>query len=310
MFRGEWRVVKLVEGMTGLRVEAVLDDNGEELKGQFLDSRNNPMNNPPVVWYSGSRAGFGRGQLPLLSLANLTLDWFREYSDLKELLHKTAMPVPVRKGMLNTGPNGSTPTMILGPNSGLDLPVDGSFAFEEVAGSSLAQHVEHLKHIENLIDRQTMNFLLSGSTEKTATQSLLESAQLQASLTSMAEGKSSAMESLFRIWCQFTGEPIVPGAGIDLDSGVFDQPVTKEQLDTAQDLYDSSLLTRKSVVELVARAGMLPPDQTADDELKLLEEEDRKREANRPKTPGVDQIPGLMGMDGTVPAESALAGVQ
>ena len=310
MFRDEWRVVKLVQGSTGLRVEAVVDESGEEVKGQFLDSRNRPMNNPPVVWYSGSRAGFGRGQLPLLSLANLTLDWFREYSDLKELLHKTAMPVPVRKGMLGTGPSGSTPPMILGPNSGLDLPQDGSFAFAEVAGSSLAQHVDHLKHIENLIDRQTMNFLLSGATEKTATQSLLESAQLQASLTSMAEGKSSAMESLFRIWCQFTGEPIIPGAGIDLDSGVFDQPVTPDQLRLAKDLYNDSLLTRASVVALEARAGMLPPDQTADDELKLLDEADRKRETGRPKTPTADQIPGLMGMDGTVPAEPALAGVR
>jgi hypothetical protein len=230
--------------------------------------------------------------LPLLSLAHLTLDWFREYSDLKELLHRTAMPVPVRKGMLASGPNGATPALILGPNSGIDLPKDGSFEFAEVAGGSLAQHVEHLKHIETLIDRQTLSFLLSGGgdAQKTATQSLLESAQLQASLASMAEGKSSAMESVFRIWGMFSGETVRDGAGIDLDSGVFDEPVTPEKLQMAGQLYDNSLLTRETVVRLAARAGMLPPGRTVEQELAALVEDERQRELNRPPAPGPDDL--------------------
>jgi hypothetical protein len=303
MVRGEWKVIEFKDTDSGPVPQIAKDENGEDLAGTFTDYRNQPMENPPVVWYSGSRSGFGRGDLPLLSLANLTLDWFREYSDLKELLHKTAMPVPVRKGMYGTGPGGTTPAMILGPNSGLDLPENGSFNFAEVAGSSLAQHVEHLVHIEKLIDRQTMNFLLSGSTEKTATQSLLESAQLQASLTSMAEGKSSAMESLFRIWGQFTGEMVPNGAGIDLDSEVFDRPVTAATLDTAERLYNSNLLTRQTVVELAARVGVLPPNRTVKDEVKALEKEDARREASRPAVPGTDEIAGLMGLEGALPAE-------
>lgn len=293
---GQWRLVRLKEGPTGLREEVVRDDRGDELVGVYRDHRDQPLRRPPVVWYSSDRTGFGSGMLPLLSLANLTLDWFREYSDLKELLHKTAMPVPVRKGVAGTGPKGTTPALILGPNSGLDLPKDGSFEFAEVSGGALGQHVEHLKHIETLIDRQTLSFLLSGGSEaqKTATQSLLESAQLQASLASMAEGKSSAMESLFQIWGMFTGEVVPAGAGIDLDSGVFDEPVTPEKLGVAQTLYDNSLLTRASVVKLAARAGMLPPGQTPDKEVAALEQEEKDRLAARPAVPGADQLSGGM----------------
>lgn len=292
MEAGEWRVVRLRESAAGLTEEVVRGDNGEELVGTFEDARGNPLTMPPVVWYSSDRTGFGAGMLPLLSLAHLTLDWFREYSDLKELLHRTAMPVPVRKGMLGAGPKGTTPALILGPNSGIDLPKDGEFSFAEVAGSSLSQHVEHLKHIETLIDRQTLSFLLSGGSDaqKTATQSLLESAQLQASLASMAEGKSSAMESIFRLWGMFTGEAVPAGAGIDLDSGVFDEPVTAKKLTVAQQLYDNSLMTRESVVRLAARAGLLPPGRTVEDELKALGEEDQQRVVGQPPTPGPDDL--------------------
>ena len=305
MAGGEWKVVKLVATEHGYQEVVATDDDGKPLEGEFTDADGKRMEFPPVVWYSSNRGGFGRGQLPLLSLANLSLDWFREYSDLKELLHKTAMPVPVRKGMLRSGPKGTTPPMILGPNSGLDLPADGSFDFVEVSGSSLAQHVEHLKHIETLIDRQTLSFLFSGGdAEKTATQSILESAQLQASLASMAEGKSSAMESLFQVWGRFSGESVKDGSGIDLDSGVFDQPVTPEKLRMAKDLYNDNLLTRGSVVALEAKAHFLPPDKTVEDEIKELEDQEEEDLSvnGGPDVPGANDLAdGLQGLPGQAP---------
>lgn len=274
---GEWMLIKLVEGGTGWMPEMVDE-------GVFESSNGQPLSRPPVTWYSGSRSGFGRGIPTLLSLANLTLDWFREYSDLKELLHRTAMPIPVRKGMA-VGPGNTAPPMILGPNSGIDLPENGSFSFAEVTGSSLSQHVEHLKHIETLIDRQTLSFLFSGDAQKTATQSMLEAAQLQATLSSLAEGKSSAMESVFQIWGQYTGEVVKPGAGINLDSGVFDQPVGVEQIRLVRELYGDGLLTKASAVQMIGKAHLLPPSVTPDAEVAAIgaeEDESRRREGRTP----------------------------
>lgn len=290
MVGGNWSVIRLKQGTAGLMPEVVTDENGDPMQGTFKSASGQEFVTPPIAWYSGTRSGFGRGMLPLLSLANLTLDWFREYSDLKELLHRTAMPVPVRKGMIGSGPGGSTPTLILGPNSGVDLPENGSFEFAEVAGGSLAQHVEHLKHIETLIDRQTLSFLSDNAGSKTATQSMIEAAQMQATLSSMAEGKSNAMSSLFAIWCQFTGETLDPTAGIDLDSGVFDQPIGVDQVKLAQELYNSNLLTRASVVDLEKRAGLLPPSRTVEQEVAALEEEDALLAP--PETPGTADLAG------------------
>jgi hypothetical protein len=283
---GDWQLIELVQSGDGWRPQVVIGPDGERMEGTFNGPGDRPLSRPPVIWYSGGRAGFGRGMPTLLSLAQLTLDWFREYSDLKELLHRTAMPVPVRKGMIGAGPGGSTPPMILGPNSGIDLPAGGEFNFAEVAGGSLAQHVEHLKHIETLIDRQTLSFLFSGDAQKTATQSMLEAAQLQATLSSLAEGKSSAMESVFQLWGQFTGETVAPGAGINLDSGVFDQPVGVEQVRLVRELYNDGLMTRASAVQLIGKAHLLPPDQTPDKEVAQLEAE----EPLPAETPGVDDL--------------------
>ena len=45
-------------------------------------------------------------------------------SDLHELIHKCAMPVPVRTGA-KTGPDGQPLPLILGPNTAVDLDTEG-----------------------------------------------------------------------------------------------------------------------------------------------------------------------------------------
>lgn len=269
---GEWKVFKLVGERGGLRAEVEINSSGNPMEGWFRGTNGDVLTRPPVQWYPGAGESFGNGELPLLPLANYALDHFREYSDLKELLHKTAMPVPVRIGAVGSGPNGTTPTWVLGPNSGVDIPTGGDFKFAEVVGSSLDKHEQHLIHIENLIDRKTLSFLFSGA-QKTATQANLESVQMQATLQTVGEAKQSLVQSLMAIWCQFSGETLAADAGLELAEGIFDQPVTVEKITVAQDLYDNSLLSKKSVLYLEQKLGMLPPGKSIDDELKDIKAE-------------------------------------
>lgn len=266
---GAWRLVEIKDG------KEVEVENGS---GFFTAPNGDPLAHPPVRWYSASNEGFGRGQLPLLALANHTLDWFREYSDVKELLHKTAMPVAVRIGM------EAGKTLTLGPNSGLDLPQGGDFKIVEVQGSSLQRHQEHLEHIESLIDRATLSFLFSGAAQKTATQAVLESAQMQATLSTLAEAKASTLQSIFELWGSFSGEALAADAGVDMASGVFEAPVGPEKLTLGEKLYNSSLLSRRSMLYLQNKAGMLPPNITPEQELEQIENEQPKRAT----TPGLN----------------------
>jgi hypothetical protein len=291
---GKWQLLKITGDPVSSGSNAVSGKNSAakftvELvdKGEFLGANNVPLQFPPVRWYNADGKDFGEGDIQLLSLANLSLDWFREYSDLKELLHKCALPVAVVKGRramvpvpgAGGGAEYVTPPLALGPNSLVEFPDgNGDLTWSEPSGGSLAQHLEHLKAIEGLIDRQTLSFLFSGSGDKTATHAQLESAQVQAGVTSWGEMKSSAHESLFQLWGAFTGEPVEPGAGLDLLPGIMDKPVDDPLLQLASTLYDKGLLMRETVTHLAQKRGMLRPGVTAEDEAEQLAEEDRKRE--------------------------------
>jgi hypothetical protein len=272
---GEWRLLE-IRGTGGKDGFSVVQVEGEQGYGQFLGSGNQPLDYPPVCWYSPTGDSFGEGDIPMLSLANLSLDWFRSYSSLKELLNKCALPVT---WIRDAGRPRDMP-LVLGPNSWVHLIAeDSAIGFAEPSGSSLEQHLKHMEGIEKLIDKSTLAFMGEGSGGRTATEALLDSAQLQATITSSAESMSSAFETLFRLWGQFTGEVVEAGAGLDMLQGLTDKPVDDPLLQLASTLYDKGLLMRETVTHLVAKRGMLRPGVSAEDEAKALAEEDAKREA-------------------------------
>jgi hypothetical protein len=298
---GGWRLLEITgNGGKGassdFSIKVATDADGRPQEGTFTGPGNTALEYPPVVWYGSSRDGFGEGGLPLLSLANLTLDWFREYSDLKELLHRCALPVAVVKGRRIAGPDGQPLPLMLGPNSVVEFPNAGSgegLEFAEPSGSSLDKHLSHLEGIEKLIDRSTLSFLFSGSGERTATQAELEGAQLQATITAMAENKNSAWGSLFEIWGQFTGEMPEPDAGLDLLPGVTDKPIDDALLTLAGTLYDKGLLMRETVTHLAQKRGILRPGTDGQQEADDLAAEDARRDALlNPPAPGVDELAG------------------
>lgn len=272
MLGGRWAVFELVGKGTNWRAELVKRADGSPMSGVFRNAAGEEMSHPPVRWYPSNGDPFGMGDLPLLPLALYALDHFREYSDLKELLHRTALPVAVRTGM-NAGPDGKPPPMVLGPNSALDLPAGATFDWKEVQGGALSQHREHLIHIENLIDRKTLAFLFSGA-QKTATQANLESVQMQATLQSIGEAKTSVVQSMMELWSQFSGDTLAATAGIELDEGIFDEPITAEKLAIAERLYNNDLLSRSTMLYLEKKVGFLPPGRTVEQEMEAISTED------------------------------------
>ena len=86
----------------------------------------------PLVWFGATGSRFGVGAVPLAGLADLSIQHFQLRSDLAELIHKLSMPVPVRKGA-STDALGRPAPLTIGPNSAIDLPVEGDFFFAEPA---------------------------------------------------------------------------------------------------------------------------------------------------------------------------------
>jgi hypothetical protein len=288
--RGEWALFR-IERNASNDLTATLED-----QGQYLGANGQPLSVVPVVWYASDQAGFGHGMLPLRQVAEHSIEHYQQRSDLREKTHRCAMPVPVAIGRTPPAPGQAIRPLVIGPNSVIDLDQGGSFTFAEPSASSLAEQRAQIAEVEKLIARQTLGFLYGdpGST-KTATQAGMEGAQTENAVARVSERKTSAMQTLMTIWVQFTGEPLSSEAGLLMADSIYEKPVEAQDITLLQQLTGGmELISQRSAIEELQRAGRLKATTSVEDELKRLQEE-------RPQSPAQDV--GLNDL-GRLPPES------
>lgn len=227
----------------------------------------------PLVWYGANNTNFAVSELPMQGLATLSLQHFQMRSDLIELLHKCAMPVPVRKGAV-AGSNGQMPPLVLGPNTAVDLDTEGDFKFAEPTGQSLLQHQAEITHIEALMDRSSLNFLY-GSSIKTATEASLRSSQVAAQVAGMIRTKVSAFSTIMRLWALFAGEQdsITPESGLAMNDSLINKPIDPSGIAQMVNLYREGLVSKQLVLEELRRGGVFDPDLRIEAELERVQKE-------------------------------------
>jgi len=240
----------------------------------LVDSIDTSLSVVPMIWYGASTTRFGIGELPMNGLAELSIQHYQMRSDLQELLHKCAMPVPVRKGA-PIGPDGRPSTLILGPNTAVDLPGEGGdFNFAEPSGRSLERHQSEVNHLEMLMDRSGLNFLY-GANIKTATEASLRAAQVASQVGVLVRNKASAFNSVMRLWAAYAGEldQLNQESGISINDSLINRPLDPSGIAQIVNLYSTGLISRRTVLDELQRGGVLDPDLRVEEELKRIEEE-------------------------------------
>jgi hypothetical protein len=232
----------------------------------------------PLVWYGASSSRFAQGDIPMNGLAELSIQHFQMRSDLTELLHKCAMPVPVRKGA-PVGPDGRPAPLVLGPNTAVDLPGEGGeFSFAEPTGKSLERHQAEINHIESLMDRSGLNFLY-GANIKTATEASLRASQVASQVSAIVRNKTSAFSTVMRLWAAYAGEidSINPESGIAINDSLINRPIDPSGIAQLVNLFNAGLLSRETVLSELQRGGVLDPDIKIVEEQNRITEEEQKR---------------------------------
>ena len=268
--RGFQRVYKIERDASN---KLVASQVGEDVP--ILGANRKPLPVVPVIWYASDEVDFGGGELSLRQVVEHCLSHFRESSDLREKTHKCAMPVPVRIGAVPPAPGQKRQDAVIGPNTIIDLEAGGSFTFAEPSATSLAEQRAQIADTEKLISRQTLGFLYGdpGST-KTATQAGMEGAQTESAITRIAERKASAMQSLMALWVLFTGEPLDPGAGLAMSASIYERPMEASDVDQLHKLAGGGeLISQRSAIEELQRAGRLKVTTSVEEELERLAEE-------------------------------------
>jgi hypothetical protein len=230
----------------------------------------------PLIWYGASTSRFAQGDLPLNGLAELSIQHFQSRSDLTELLHKCAMPVPVRKGV-GVGPDGRTPPLVLGPNTAVDLPGEGSdFSFAEPTGRSLERHQAEISHIEELMDRSGLNFLY-GANIKTATEASLRASQVASQVAALVRNKTSAFNTVMKLWAAYAGEldTLTRESGIVLNDSLINRPLDPSGIAQLINLRNSNILSTQTVQKELQRGGILDPDLVLEEELTRVTEQEQ-----------------------------------
>lgn len=230
----------------------------------------------PLIWYGSATSKFAQGDLPMNGLAELSIQHYQMRSDLHELLHKCAMPVPVRKGA-PVGPDGNYAPLILGPNTAVDLPGEGGdFEFAEPSGRSIERHQAEIQHVEMLMDRCGLNFLY-GANIKTATEASLRASQVASQIAALVRNKASSFKSVMRLWAAYAGEfdSIVPESGISINDSLINRPLDPSGIAQMINLYNTDLLSRRTVLDELQRGGVIDPDLVIEDEETRIKEESR-----------------------------------
>lgn len=227
----------------------------------------------PLVWYGSSTSRFAQGDLPMNGLAELSIQHYQMRSDLQELLHKCAMPVPVRKGA-PIGSNGKAAPLILGPNTAVDLQENGNFGFAEPSGTSLERHQAEINHVEALMDRSGLNFLY-GANIKTATEASLRASQISSQVSSLIRNKTSSFSTVMRLWAAYSGEisAITPESGISINDSLINRPIDPSGIAQMVNLYNANLLSKETVLDELQRGGVLDPELKVSEELSRISKE-------------------------------------
>jgi hypothetical protein len=242
---------------------------------QKVDEMQTSLPIVPIVWYGATTTRFAQGDLPMDGLADLSIQHFQMRSDLSELLHKCAMPVPVRKGA-PIGPDGKPAPLVLGPNTAVDLGSEGGadFSFAEPSGKSLERHQKEIEHVEELMDRSSLNFLY-GANVKTATEASLRASQVSASVSALVRSKTSVFGRLMRLWAWYAGEQsqITDESGLAINDALINKPLGASEIAQLVNLYSNDLLSKQTVLDELQRGGVLDPDLIVEDEMERIDED-------------------------------------
>jgi hypothetical protein len=160
-----------------------------------------------IVWHLGAD--------PLLmDIAIKNVEHFQTYSDYKQLVHKTCVPIPVGKGVEMTGAG----QIVVGGSTMMQTSADGDFGFAEVNGSSLSLIRQSLQDIRDDIALMGLA-LLADKTSRvdfTATEALLNNVAETSELRMFARSMQDAIELALGFTAEYLLLPKEAGGSVEL----------------------------------------------------------------------------------------------
>jgi hypothetical protein len=157
--------------------------------------------------------------------------------------------------MVDAMGNSQAGPVVLGPNTCMDLPSDASFEFVEIRARSLAEHRAWLQILDDTMRRDALIPSQNRGAARTEMEISLTASQSYALLQAMAIQKASLFSTLLQHWTALTGEPLTPGAGLQVTVSPLTPPIQPQpQVKEWIELYDKGVISREELRHQLALA--------------------------------------------------------
>lgn len=210
---------------------------------------------------------------PLMDLGYKNLEHAQTYSDYKAIIHKTCVPVPYTTGLDKAEAGEALSGAMM-----WHLPEGGSMGFAEVSGGSIEATRTSLE--DNKVDMAWLGLqMLMPKPEQggnaTATEVVSDTIQDTSELQTRANQLKDALELTFGFIAQYMGKGKDEGGSIELGCSWQQMVLTPQEIQVLSSTVADGNMSLESFLWHLERAGKLPPDITAADEMKRIEEEQK-----------------------------------
>lgn len=224
---------------------------------------------PLVPIYGGLSEGFLKSKPPLKAMADLNLSHYKLKSDHLRKIHLCCLPLLEVKDSLRDDDDD----VIVSPNV-VQIIRDpgGSIQWREPLATSIEQSRLEIQQLEATMDFLSASYLQNPSDRQSATASLYQAVELEASLETSAYEITQGIKEALAVHAQYCRVP--DGGAIALDTDIIQNTGRDSQLLIAiTNLAMRDLVSKRTLLEVLKRADYLPDDLDVNAELRSIGEQ-------------------------------------
>jgi hypothetical protein len=242
---------------------------GEECISVVIELGQSTLQEVPLIVYSATDINPLCAEPPLLNLAEKNLSHYNLWSEMRDIIHKLNIPVLVRKGAINSNQD-TPPPITIGSNTAIDLVKDGDAFFISPNDAVLTTDRAELDSLMEAMIEDSLRFLSGSSgTQKTATETLLSSSQIRATMSGIARLKVSYLQTVNKKWARYYGVEI-DQCEISVNDDLLKLPIDPQSLSALSSMVTSGQLSTITMLEILSEGLRLPDGVTPAQEVQRI----------------------------------------
>lgn len=236
--------------------------NGDD-QWTIIDSGTTGLAYIPFVPVYGWRAGFMRGQSPLLDLAHLNVKHWQSQSDQDTILHTARVPI-----LAIVGADEKT-SVTIGGASAVNIPAGGDMKWVEHGGASIEAGQKSLEALEDQMIQAGAELLVKKPGDRSATESANDAEANKSDLQRITEGFEDSLDQALQMMADYAN--LGSGGHVSLYKDFGAATLSDASAQLLVSMAQAGQISDETLIEEMKRRGVLSPDVTAADEAERVE---------------------------------------